>query len=76
MPSNVLNIIKPMIDYRDDVDGVDYRECIFIFLSNTGADLINEQFLEMWKNGGVKREDLKLKDFEGLITKGSFNEKG
>ncbi|XP_063912365.1 torsin-1A-like [Zophobas morio] len=76
MPPKVLNIIKPMIDYRDDVDGVDYRDCIFIFLSNTGAELINEHFLELWNRQGVKREDLKLKDFESLITKGAFNEEG
>ncbi|XP_044259628.1 torsin-1A-like [Tribolium madens] len=76
MPPKILNIIKPMIDYRDDVDGVDYRGCIFIFLSNTGADLINEHFLEIWKEDGVMREDLKLEDFEPLITKGAFNEEG
>jgi hypothetical protein len=29
----------------------------------------------MWENG-TKREDIKLKDFEELIRKGAFNEKG
>ncbi|RZC39350.1 Torsin and/or AAA 5 domain containing protein [Asbolus verrucosus] len=76
MPSQVLNVIKPMIDYREDVDGTDYRESVFIFLSNTGANLINEHFLDLWKKQGRKREDLKLKDFEMLISKGAFNEEG
>jgi hypothetical protein len=29
----------------------------------------------MWENG-TKREDIELKDFEGVIRKGAFNEKG
>jgi hypothetical protein len=29
----------------------------------------------MWGNG-TKREDIKLKDFEDIIRKGAFNEKG
>lgn len=75
MPANVLNGIKPMIDYRDVVDGVDYTRAIFIFLSNTGASLINEHYEDLW-NQGRKREDLQLNDFENLISKGAFNEEG
>jgi hypothetical protein len=29
----------------------------------------------MWENG-TKREDIKLEDFEDIIRKGAFNEKG
>jgi hypothetical protein len=29
----------------------------------------------MWEDG-IKREDIKLKDFEDIIRKGAFNEKG
>lgn len=75
MPTAVLNIIKPMIDYYDDIDGTDYRNSIFIFLSNTGSTLIKDQMLYLWKKG-VKRKDIGLIDFESLITKGAFNEKG
>lgn len=76
MPPGVLNAIKPMIDYRDDVDGMDYRESVFIFLSNTGAQLINEHYLNLWKTEGRKREDVTLHDFERIITTGAFNEEG
>jgi ATP-dependent Clp protease ATP-binding subunit ClpA len=76
MPPKVLNILKPIIDYRDNVDGIDFRDSVFIFLSNTGAELINEHFLDFWNNKGMKREELKLSDFEKLITKGAFNEEG
>ncbi|KAJ8961638.1 hypothetical protein NQ314_005890 [Rhamnusium bicolor] len=73
MPANVLNAIKPIIDYRDVVDGVDYTKAIFIFLSNTGSGLINEYYEEQW-NKGKKREELRLRDFENLIAQGAFNE--
>lgn len=75
MPATVLNAIKPMIDYRDVVDGVDYTKTIFIFLSNTGASLINAHYEQMWHEGR-KREELQLSDFENLIAKGAFNEEG
>ncbi|CAH0559262.1 unnamed protein product [Brassicogethes aeneus] len=75
MPAQLLNAIKPIIDYKDFVEGVDYRQTIFIFLSNTGQSLINELYINFWENG-KKREDLKLKDFENLIMKGAFNEQG
>lgn len=76
MPPGVLNAIKPMIDYRDDVDGMDYRDSVFIFLSNTGAQLINEHYMNLWKTQGRKREDVTLHDFEKIITTGAFNEEG
>lgn len=75
MPPKLLDIIKPMIDYNQRVDKVDYRKCIFIFLSNTGSKAITDAYLKFWRNG-VRREDIKLKDFENLITQGAFNEEG
>lgn len=75
MPPGVLDAIKPILDYRDHVDGMDYTRAIFIFLSNTGASLINKMYQEYWK-AGRRREDLQLGDFENLIMQGAFNEKG
>ncbi|CAH1118796.1 unnamed protein product [Phaedon cochleariae] len=75
MPADILNAVKPMIDYKNIVDGVDYTKAIFIFLSNTGATIINEHYHRLW-HAGKKREELKLNDFENLISKGVFNEKG
>lgn len=70
-----MNAIKPVIDYRNVVDGADYTQSIFIFLSNTGASLINQQYQDYWK-AGKRRDDLQLKDFENLVMEGAFNEKG
>lgn len=75
MPPNILNVIKPMIDYNQYVEKVDYRKAIFIFLSNTGESVITDQVVRLWK-AGVRREDVRLQDFESLITKGAFNEEG
>lgn len=75
MPPGVLNAIKPLIDYRNIVDGVDYTQSIFIFLSNTGASLINKKYREFWETG-KRRDELQLKDFENLIMQGAFNEEG
>nr|CAH7722522.1 unnamed protein product [Callosobruchus chinensis] len=75
MPPEILNAIKPMIDYKEEVDGVDYTQSIFIFLSNTGSALVNEHYEELW-NKGIIRKELKLSHFEKLIEKGVFNEEG
>lgn len=75
MPSDILNVIKPIIDYNENVENVDYRDSIFIFLSNTGGSIIIEEAIKFWRNG-VHREDIKQKDFEKLISRGAFHEKG
>lgn len=75
MPSGVLDGIKNIIDYNSHVEKVDYREAVFIFLSNTGATLITEKFLSLWRRG-VARKDITLNHFENLILKGAFNEQG
>jgi hypothetical protein len=75
IPKGVLDAVTPFLDYHEEIDGVDFRKAIFIFLSNTGGSLIAEKLLDMWGKG-TKREDIKLKDFEDMIRKGAFNEKG
>ena len=32
MPSGVLDSLKPYIDFYENIDGVDYRKNVFIFL--------------------------------------------
>lgn len=75
MPPHILSVIKPLIDYNRHVDKVDYRQSIFIFLSNTGGSLITLQFLKLWESG-KRREEIELRDFEQLIMEGAFNEEG
>ncbi|XP_022672628.1 torsin-1A-like isoform X1 [Varroa destructor] len=75
MPAGLIDIIKPFLDFHTSLDGVDYRKCIFVFLSNTAGDLIARQALTYWKDG-IDRNRIALKDMESVIGLGSFNEKG
>lgn len=75
MPAGVLDGIKNIIDYNSHVENVDYKQAIFIFLSNTGASSITEHFLSLWRKG-VSRNAISLNDFENIIIKGAFNEEG
>ncbi|XP_049950969.1 torsin-1B-like isoform X2 [Schistocerca serialis cubense] len=74
MPPGVFDSMKPYLDHHGWFDHVDFRNAIFIFLSNTGSNVITRTMIELYKNGR-KRNDLKLSDFENLIASGAFNEK-
>jgi hypothetical protein len=75
MPEGVLDAVKPFLNYHEQIDGIDFRKAMFIFLSNTGSNVIAERLVNMWRDGR-KREDILLNDFEELIRKGIFNHKG
>lgn len=60
MPAGLIDIIKPFLDFHTSLDGVDYRKCIFVFLSNTAGDLIARQALTYWKDG-IDRNRIALK---------------
>ncbi len=67
--------LRPFLEHHRDVGGVDYRKCIFIFLSNTGAKLINNFVINHWRQGN-EREDIKIRDIETIINDGAFNLEG
>ncbi|KAG8177705.1 hypothetical protein JTE90_008330 [Oedothorax gibbosus] len=75
MAPGVLDALKPYIDYHDQLDGVNYRKNIYIFLSNAGGTNITAVALKFWSEGKT-REDITLKDIEHSISKGAFNEIG
>ena len=75
MPIGLIDVLKPYLDYYSDVGKVDFRKSIFIFLSNTGANLINGAVLKHWKEG-KKREDIEIKQMDKVINLGEFNTKG
>ncbi|XP_075227373.1 torsin-1A-like [Lycorma delicatula] len=74
-PEGVLDAVKPFLDYKISIDGIDFRKSIFIFLSNIGSNVIVERTMELWKSG-KKREDFELSDFERFLSMVAFNEKG
>lgn len=75
MPIGLIDVLKPFLDHYTEVGKVDYRRSIFIFLSNTGAHLINDELLTHWKEG-KKREDIGIKQMDRVINLGEFNTKG
>ena len=48
-----------------NIDGVDYRKNIFLFLSNTGGKEITQTALDSW-NRGREREQISVIDLEHL----------
>lgn len=75
MPIGMINGIKPFIDYHENIDGVDFRKSLFLFLSNTGGPDITRAVLKMWR-AGKKREEITMMDLEPLTERGAFNEQG
>ncbi|CAL8387704.1 unnamed protein product [Boreogadus saida] len=63
MHADVMDGIKPFMDYQNKLDGVSYSNAIFIFLSNNGSTFITQTTLDSLK-AGKEREKLKLKDME------------
>lgn len=75
LPMGLIDSIKPFIDYHQNIQGLDYRKSVFLFLSNTGTTDI-QQFVLDWWGKGKTRADITLGDMEELVRNGAFNEKG
>ncbi|XP_053399654.1 torsin-1A-like [Mercenaria mercenaria] len=69
----LIDTIRPFIDYYDHVDGIDYRQFLFFFLSNTGGDAIAEHVL-LNSEQGKDRRKLSLKEMEEVVRVASFND--
>jgi len=75
MDAKILDGIKPFIDSHEQIDGVDYRKSVFVFLSNSGSKSIMREAIRLWQQG-VKREQITLSDLENALQLGAYNEKG
>ncbi|XP_048034898.1 torsin-1A-like [Megalobrama amblycephala] len=77
MNPQLIDVIKPFLDYNARVDGVSFRNAIFIFLSNAGGSLIADMALDFWIEG-KDREELWMnsKELETKISQNIFNDKG
>lgn len=75
MHPKVLDGIKAFIDVHEELDGVDFRQTVFVLLSNSGGSAINQRALSLWQEG-VRREDIKLSDLEDIIRLNAFNKQG
>ncbi|CAL8406239.1 unnamed protein product [Arctogadus glacialis] len=72
MHPGLIDCIKPFLDQRHKLDGVSYRNAIFIFLSNGGGEILTQTTLDFW-NAGKDRQEIKLKDVEAALSSSVFN---
>ncbi|XP_047541419.1 torsin-1B isoform X2 [Vanessa atalanta] len=75
MCPSILDAIKPMLDHHHAVDGVDYRNTIFIFISNIGGKEIVSNLLDLYSQG-IKRNDVDFHNFEPIIRRAAYSTGG
>ncbi|XP_030625503.1 torsin family 1 [Chanos chanos] len=74
MLPGLIDSIKPYLDFYDQLNGISYRQAIFIFLSNAGGENIVKVALDFW-SAGREREEIELKDLETALSLSVFNNK-
>ncbi|KAK2885313.1 hypothetical protein Q8A67_016150 [Cirrhinus molitorella] len=76
MHSGLIDTLKAFLDYNARVDGVSFCNAIFIFLSNTGGNVITKVTLDFWRER-KDREMIRMnsKELETQIFQDIFNDK-
>ncbi|XP_043086229.1 torsin-1B-like [Puntigrus tetrazona] len=70
MDPQLIDAIKPFLDYNARVDGVSFNKAIFIFLSNAGGNVIADVALDFWREGKDRKEiRMNSKELEFKISK-------
>ncbi|KAJ7332048.1 hypothetical protein JRQ81_014228 [Phrynocephalus forsythii] len=64
--AGLLDALKPYIDHHDSTDTAHCRPSIFLFLSNTGGNIINEVALDFWR-AGRDREEITMEYLEPYL---------
>lgn len=72
MPAGILEAIAPMLDHHNNINGVSFRQAVFIFLTNTAGNEISLALAAMMRKG-MSRDDVKLYAFEELCQRAAFN---
>ncbi|XP_050546451.1 torsin-1A [Daktulosphaira vitifoliae] len=71
IPHGILDILIPI--FENNVSTLDSRNSIFIFLTNTGEDVILDRYLQLWKKG-YTREQMNVEHFDSVLQISVFNE--
>ncbi|XP_059214629.1 torsin-1A-like [Centropristis striata] len=74
MHPGLIDSIKSYLGYHNMLDGVSYRRAIFIFLSNTGGDIITQKALEFVREGR-DREEIERQDLQTSLSELAFDNK-
>jgi hypothetical protein len=75
MSEGLIDVLKPFLSHYQVVDGVDYRKAIFIFMGNTGAELINKETI-LNKQSKKKREDITIKQMDNILSNEALKKVG
>lgn len=75
MPEGVFESITSLLDHHKTINGVNFRQAIFIFLSNAGGMEISHALEDLMLNGKY-REQTAIYDFEKIAEIGAYNVNG
>ncbi|XP_032082875.1 torsin-3A [Thamnophis elegans] len=65
---DLLKALEPYVGHNGNADEVDYRRSIFLFLSNTGGNIINKVALDFWQ-AGQAREEITMEYLEQFLRR-------
>lgn len=75
MPAGVFESITTLLDHHSHVRGVDFRQAIFIFLTNAGGKQIAMKLHDVME-AGTYRDATTIKHFEFIVEHAAFNDGG
>ena len=75
MPEGVFESLTSLVGYNSQIDGNDFSDAIFIFLTNTAGVQISDHLGDIIKQGTL-RENAKLGQFESVLAKAAYNQIG
>ena len=73
LPSQVIDAIKPFLDHNIKITSADPRRAIFMFLSNTGSEVISHHALK-YEQQGRTRESMTFIEMQEIIEASAFNQ--
>ncbi|XP_075842000.1 prosalusin isoform X2 [Microtus pennsylvanicus] len=68
LPPGLMEVLQPFLGPSWVVYGTNYRKAIFIFISNTGGEQINQVALEAWRSHR-DREEISLQELEPAVSR-------
>ncbi|PAA91111.1 hypothetical protein BOX15_Mlig029178g3 [Macrostomum lignano] len=74
MPHSLLDVLKPFVDYHEHINGIDYRRAIFIFLSNSGSELIMRRMVELKRSGHDRSDTSNMAKFDHLLSEHVYSD--
>ena len=72
MNSGASDVLEPYLDFFPEINRVDFRKYIFIFLSTTGSDNITRVTQALYKNVKIC-EKITRRQMETLLKEGEVN---